>query len=131
MVNIAETQRKAPDMTNVYIVAVAVAKPVVGEFGMFDGNVAARIGVGENAVPISVKEAVSQREARGFETKACPVSIGDPGAGEFDAFDRSAIALDHPAAFLHGVRAVRPEMGATTNTANVRLCCFQIAASPA
>jgi len=50
VVNVAETDRKFLDRTDVYVVASAVVEPVVRKLRVFDEDLAVWVGSSENAL---------------------------------------------------------------------------------
>src|SRR6185436_11985175 len=94
--DIAITQCKASNISNVDIMAVTVAEAVAVEFRVLNQHRAAGVETAQDAVFVVVKITVAPREVSTFKFDARAIAIRYRSTGKLHMLYRRVVALDHP-----------------------------------
>src|SRR5205823_4047873 len=102
---------------DVEIVAIAVARSVVGEFGMLDDKVTIAAAA-ENSILVVMEITVAHCESGAFDPDTGAVAIRDLCTGKLDSFDSRIRAFDDPDRLALGAGTVGAQMYPTTHAAD-------------
>jgi hypothetical protein len=118
VVRIVVAEREALDLADVQVVGLAGAAAIVAELGVFDHDVAVRVGVGQDTVLVVVYERMTQREVGTLQAESGAVGVHHLGADHLDIVHGQVVAVDHPDTLVGGILSSRVDPRAAVDAAD-------------